>query len=411
MRKILFIISLFLLAMPIFVQAQSLEHFINAAANDNPNLKAKYLEFEAAMQKVKQVNSLSDPKLSFGYFISPIETRVGAQQAKISLSQMFPWFGTLKAKGTSATLLAEAKYQEFLQAKFELYYDVKSVYYPLYEIQKEIKLQEENLKIIEVYKSLATSNFSIGKSTMVDVLRTDLKIEEASIEIQLLKDKLPSLRSRLNALLNRPINTEVTIEDSLFIYTMNKDYRKDSLLLANPLLESLNLRMESASKMEEVAKLQRMPQFGLGVDYAFISERTDVSIPDNGKDAFMPMVSITLPIFGGRNKALIKETQIEQEALSYRVTALENKLLSDYEFSKYQILQARQVYDLFESKIRTSNQMLELLITAYSNDGKNFEEVLLVQQTILKYKVAQLEALNEYHMGIAKLDLLTNKNE
>ena len=411
MKKFKYIFCYFLLVIPLFSHAQSIENFIDLATSKNPNLKAKYLEFEAALQKVKQVNSLSDPKLTFGYFISPIETRVGAQQARISLSQMFPWFGTLKAKGSVATLLAEAKYQDFLQAKFELIYELKSAYYPIYEIHKRITIQEENLKLLGVYKQLATSNFSIGKSAMTDVLRTELKIEDAHIEIQLLKDQLPSLKSKLNTILNKPIDTEVTIMDSLFIDSIKESYRKDSLFLANPLLESLRLKMESASKMEELAKLQRMPQFGLGVDYAFISERTDISIPNNGKDAIMPMVSITLPIFGSKYKALTNEAQLNQDALNYRIKALENSLLANYELVKYQILKSRQLYDLYNSKIITSKQILELLITAYSNDGENFEEVLLIQQTILKYKIALLTVLTSYHLGMAKLDLLTNKNE
>merc|ERR1711974_383443 len=51
------------------------------------------------MQKVAQVNNLPDPTFSFGYFISPVETRVGPQRAKVGLTQMFPWFGTLKTAG------------------------------------------------------------------------------------------------------------------------------------------------------------------------------------------------------------------------------------------------------------------------------------------------------------------------
>ena len=154
-----------------------------------------------------------------------------------------------------------------------------------------------------------------------------------------------------------------------------------------------------------------MPQFGLGVDYALISERTDVSIPDNGKDAFMPMVSITLPIFGGKSKALSKEAELNQEALNYRITAVENRLLANYELVRYEIVNARQLYDLYQSKIKTSEQILELLITAYSNDGKNFEEVLLIQQSILRYRIAKQGAIKKYHLSIAHLDLLTNKKE
>ena len=102
-------------------QAQTLDDYFRNAAENNPGLQAKYKEFEAALQKVPQVSTLPDPTFSFGYFISPVETRVGPQQAKFSLTQMFPWFGTLKAQGNAAALMAEAKYQSFLDARKQLF--------------------------------------------------------------------------------------------------------------------------------------------------------------------------------------------------------------------------------------------------------------------------------------------------
>ena len=112
--------------------AQNLEEYFQIAAENNPGLEAKYKAFEAALERIPQANSLQDPTFSFGYFISPVETRVGPQRARFSLTQMFPWFGTLKASGDVATLNAEAQYQVFLDARHKLYYQVAAAYYPLY---------------------------------------------------------------------------------------------------------------------------------------------------------------------------------------------------------------------------------------------------------------------------------------
>jgi hypothetical protein len=80
------------------VSAQDeLSSYLQTAAENNPGLKARFNEYMAALEIAPQVKSLPDPQLAFGYFIQPVETRVGPQQFKISASQMFPWFGTLKA--------------------------------------------------------------------------------------------------------------------------------------------------------------------------------------------------------------------------------------------------------------------------------------------------------------------------
>ncbi|HAH57765.1 MAG TPA: TolC family protein, partial [Bacteroidales bacterium] len=102
------------------VTAQTLQSYQQIASQNNPGLQAKYKEFEAAMQKVPQVSSLPDPNLSFGYFIP----KMGSQRAELTLNQMFPWFGTLGAQADAATLMAEAKYQAFLDARNQLFFQV-----------------------------------------------------------------------------------------------------------------------------------------------------------------------------------------------------------------------------------------------------------------------------------------------
>jgi outer membrane protein TolC len=57
------------------------EQYLTTAANNNPELKASFNEYMAALEKVPQVKSLPDPRFAFGYFIQPVETRVGPQQA------------------------------------------------------------------------------------------------------------------------------------------------------------------------------------------------------------------------------------------------------------------------------------------------------------------------------------------
>ena len=109
-----------------------LDKYLIEAAENNPGLKSSFNEYQANLEKVPQVGALPDPTVSFSYFIQPIETRLGPQQAKISASQMFPWFGTLGAKEDASTEMAKSKYENFEEQKSKLFFDVKSTYYNLY---------------------------------------------------------------------------------------------------------------------------------------------------------------------------------------------------------------------------------------------------------------------------------------
>ena len=92
-------------------QSQQLESYLRIAEENNPDLRASYNEFEATLERNPQVSSLPDPTLTASAF-GGMETLMGTEQANIQLMQMFPWFGTLRAKAQTADLMAGAKYQE-----------------------------------------------------------------------------------------------------------------------------------------------------------------------------------------------------------------------------------------------------------------------------------------------------------
>jgi len=391
--------------------AQSLDDYFKLAAENNPGLQAKYKSFEAAMQKVTQVSSLPDPNLSFGYFVSPVETRVGPQRARFSLTQMFPWFGTLKAQEDAATLMAEAKYQEFLDARNKLYYQVSASYYPLYELQKLISIEEENQRILSSYKEIATIQFQNDKGSMVDVLRVDIMLKDATSNLSILEQKQKPLVTRFNKLLNRSDDDNIVVQDSLFTFSLPANYRKDSLLASNPILDELELKIEASKASEQAAIKQGLPKLGVGMDYVIVGQRTDVSLPDNGQDVFMPMVSVSLPIFRGKYKAAQKEAQLMQESYSLQREEAANRLTSSYDMIWFEIQKQIELIQLYEEQIQESWQSLNLLFSAYSNSGKDFEEVLRMQQQILKYQKMKATALSEYHIAIAEMDYITAKSK
>ncbi len=391
--------------------AQTLEDYFQTAAENNPGLLAKYKNFEAAMQRVTQVSTLPDPNLSFGYFISPVETRVGPQQARFSLTQMFPWFGTLSAQKDAASLLAEAKYQEFLDARNKLYYQVAASYYPLYELEKLISIEAENQRILSSYKEIATVQFQNDKGSMVDVLRVDIMLKDATTDLSILNQKKKPLETRFNKLLNRNENESIEIIDTLLLKETTQEFRKDSLLVANPLLEELNLKVQASQAQERAAIKQGLPKFGIGLDYVIVGERTDMALEDNGKDVLMPMVTMSLPIFRGKYKAAQQEAQLMQESYVLQKEEVSNRLISSYEVIWFEIQKQLELIELFEEQIQESEQSLNLLFSAYSNSGKEFEEVLRMQQQILKYQRMKATALSDYHIALAELDYITSKNK
>jgi cobalt-zinc-cadmium efflux system outer membrane protein len=391
-------------------KSQSLQDYLLEAAENNPGLKASYLEFESFMQKSAQVKAIPDLTLSFGYFVSPVETRVGPQRARFSLVQMFPWFGTNATKVSATEQLAQSKYYAFVDQKNQLYYKVSEAYYPLVELHQHLRFQQENIEILNTYKRLSTTNFANDKGSMVDVLRVDIMIENANTEIALLNSKIRPLEVAFNRLLNRPDSMTVVIQPFAEIDGQEQAFVLDSLLENNPRLRAIEEDKKAAESSRQVAEKQGLPSFGIGLDYAIVGERTDVDIPDNGKDILMPMVTMNLPLFRKKYNSAIQEATLRHQSLEHRKQQVANELVSSYEIENYRILQSVSLLKLYEEQAAKTRQAIDLLYAEYANSGEGFEEVLRMEQQLIKYNLSKVTAAKEYYTAVARLDYLTAKS-
>ena len=87
----------------------SLSYYLQEAGINNPGVRARFMEYSAAVEKLPQVSSLPDPELQAGFFFRPMELLGGNEVADIRLMQMFPWFGTLKAAKDEASKMGRGK--------------------------------------------------------------------------------------------------------------------------------------------------------------------------------------------------------------------------------------------------------------------------------------------------------------
>ena len=376
------------------VYSQTLDDYFRIAVENNPGLQAQYKAYEAALQKIPQVTSLPDPNLSIGYFIQSMEP----QRARFTLTQMFPWFGTLRAQGDAVALMAEAQLQAIMDARNKLHYQVAAAYYPLYEQARLIQIERENIALLQSYKAITTERFRNGAGSMVDVLRTEIMLNEAQTILNILNEQEKPLRTAFNLLLNRPEDAAVQIADSLSGEIMMRQALPDSLPPDIPVLQELAFKQQSAQVAERAAVKQGLPKIGLGLDYLLVAE---------GVDMVMPMVMLSIPIFRGKYKAARQEARLMQENYRLQQEALRNQLTSEYESLKFTINRQQQLVQLYEQQIRETQQALNLLFSAYSTSGKDFEEVLRMEQQLLSYQRMKVAALVQLHVAVEKMNYLT----
>jgi outer membrane protein TolC len=400
----------------------SLSYYLEHAALNNPGVKAKYLEYSAALEKVPQASSLPDPELQFGYFIKPMQLLMGNQVADIRLMQMFPWFGVLKAAKDEASKIAVAKFESFRDAKDELYFNVKSSYYQVYRTIYEIGIANKNLDILKSLEQIVLVKFSTGgagsssgsgmsgsgKNDMVNLLRVQIEMHELENRIALLQDQLTTDKVSFNRYLNRVPSSEVFTGDSLTEVPVPSDI----LTLADSLVNHPMVKMfeaESEANASKLAMITRMgyPMIGLGLNYSIVKKRDGVPPMMNGNDMIMPMISVTLPIYRKKYKAMRHEAEFMRDAATVSAENVTNNLRVNFQETMQNLNDAGRRVKLYTEQTLLANKSVQLLITSFSANGTDFEEVLRMEQQLLDYQFKKVEAVVDKNTSISQLIYLT----
>lgn len=141
-------------------EADSLGHYLEIAAKNNPGLNADFLTYKASLEKVPQAGAWPTPQLDIGFFLQPMELFGGEQIAEFTLMQMFPWFGTKKATQTEATHMAKMAYEKFRETRDNLYLEVCAQWYLLSTLEEQLNNNRENLQLLKQLEELAMRKVS-----------------------------------------------------------------------------------------------------------------------------------------------------------------------------------------------------------------------------------------------------------
>lgn len=411
MKKIVIIMTIVLIAFLGRLSAQEvLNQYLQKAAENNPGLKAKFNEYMAALEKIPQVGALPDPTIAFGYFIQPIETRLGPQQAKISASQMFPWFGTLSVRENSVEAMAKAKYELFKEARSKLYYDIKAIYYNLFFTEKAIDITLKNIEILSSFKNLANIKVEAGSASAVDAYRVEMEINDLENQLALLHDNSTVLKVKFNKLLNVDETATIQIADELSGKNLiSKQTEMDSIMANNIVLRSFDYQLEGLEYRKKSVSKEGLPQFSIGLEYALIGKGNSTA-NNAGQDAFVfPKIGLSIPLYRSKYKAKVQEVIYLQEAKNFEKSDKQNAITVLFESVWKDYKDANRRLSLYQKQSELAQKSLSILESDYATNNINFEEILRMERKLLKYSLELQKATSDKEAAVAFVQYLQGK--
>lgn len=392
--------------------AQIPEKYLQQAGENSPELRAAFYRYQAALEEIPLRGALDDPEIGFGWFVSPVETRVGEQEVRLSLTQMLPWFGTLSQRKTVTGEDARSKFEIFQELRNRLFFSVQERWYELYFAAKTISVLEENIQLLESLEETAAQQYESGNGRQVDILQAQIEKEELLNRLEIQKDEYEVIKIDFNNLLNRDPIEEVEILSRLQPVTellqAGDLYRQ--VLKQNPTLLQLEYETRARSEAITLAEKENKPSFYVGMDYILVSERP-VEVSENGQDAFMLRGTVKVPIFRKKNDARIEQQRKLQAASENSREQQENRLNTNLEKALKDFRNAERNLALAgDIQIQRTEEAIQMLLAAFSTDEADFEEVLRMQQRLLDYQLMKEQALTGMHIAHSYIGYLTGKH-
>lgn len=417
MRNIILTIMM-MAATVAYPQTDSLQTYIMAAINNNPEVMAKWYAYQAALQGVCPAGTLGDPEVSVNFYTKPMTQVNGKQVASISLMQMFPWFGTMKAAMNEKMWQAETVYQRYREGGVNLAYQVENQWFAMIALKEKMKTIDKqrallkNIERIALYKFKSPSTMKGGN--MSDQLR--LQAEEARLDEQIasVESQLQLMRQQFNLLLHRDTASSLSIPDTIIVREMPA-VSWDEIEKNSPSLTRIKAEGESYIAQSEKARRMGMPMIGLGVQYMLNSKRDALSDGAmesmNGNDMWMGMVKVTLPIYRRKIKAQRSAASLMKQSADESYSREVDVLRSQYLWIEQRAADVQRKIALYDREMDILDHTLLMMKSEYTAGTTSLTDIIQTQREHINYAFSKFEAQATYNTIVAEYEKLASVND
>jgi outer membrane protein TolC len=382
-------------ALPVLDTNSTLEVFLTYAMLNQPRIEAAYFDWAASVERITTARSLPDPQLTFQMDIQDIVTSIMP-----GLMVNIPWTGKLKAAADFASAESRSRHFAFQSAVLESAFAVKRAYYQLYFLEEKIRVNRENLALLNGLEELARSQNEVGKVTLQDVLRAQIEQDKLQNQIANLEDSRSSMMAQFKAALGMQATDPAPPLPKSFESTsldLTSDKLLETALAQNTRLKAVAAEVQTAEMSLVMADKSRRPDFSLGL---MADAKMDPAL-------YRPLGTVTLPIWRDKIAAQIAEAQANKRSAEARLSDEQIALAVSFAEKSYLYREATRNMALLDKKLLPkARQSLEVARSAYMAGQNDFFNLTDTESTLLGFELDRVDASTQREILLAELSLI-----
>lgn len=392
-----------------------LARYIAEAINVSPELKAIDRRADVYKSRIRQNNSLPDPRVNLALNNVPVNSFSLTQEPmtgkSIQLMQTFPFPGKLSTRGDIISQDVAITNEQYKDTYNKIVRDVSKTYYQMAYVHQAIKIETESRQLLRDISRTIRSKYEVGRGAQQDILKSDLEITRISDHILKLEGQLDQLNEEFNSYLLQPPGTDIRVDTIETISGHGVPRLTNGGLLqqvkrTNPALHSLEQAVEQARLKKHLAELDWYPDVTVSAGY---SQRDYLGTPNNALADFVSLsVGINLP-FNNGGKRSAAEAEASYQADMYREQY--NRLLQQYQQSFGKMLARINVIvkriELLEfGMLPQAAQALEASLASYQVGNVDYLTVLDNQIKLYDIQIELYKLRSDYWAELAEIQYI-----
>lgn len=237
-----------------------------AGEGQHPALNATMEEYHAGMRRIPQETALDDPMFQATYWT---RSSAGEGRYSIMMSQMFPWFGTLKTRGEKAEAEAGGKLAQFYAERNERIAEIKKAYVEYWFLGERTRIALDQVNVLSSLEDLVRSRYALGIGGQEDLLRIEMEEAKLQAGYDCCALERAALAGKLNESIGREAATELPFPQPMELPPPPPPAPVvlARIRVANPALDEADANIESKEKEVALARKKGKPNFTVGVSY------------------------------------------------------------------------------------------------------------------------------------------------
>lgn len=331
-----------------------------------------------------------------------------ARQAQLGLNLSQPIYngGRIRNSVRAAEVRVNAGRANLRGTEADIFTQTVTAYLNVIRDESIVRLNQENVHVLEVNLQATRDRFQVGDLTRTDVAQSEARLALAQSQLRSAEAQLIGSRETYIRVVGTPPGV-LAPPPPLPNLPQDVQTAEQVALANNPFLEAAQLARDATRYDTRVAQAGRLPQVSLGVSGSYYDYLGSVSaaaqqsgfVRPSGKSASVG-VQVTMPLFqAGRPAAQVRQAQAREGAAIEQVTLTERGVIAQARSAYASYQAALRVIESTRTAVQANQLSLEGVRAENSVGTRTILDILNAEQELLNSQVQYVTAERDAYVA------------